>query len=151
MDELKIIAKILPYEIILLNLLKKTNNEDIREFMLKNNNYSMLIGYIYKIFLHFNINTLHLFKIDNEYYINNNYYDYYVKYDQILPIEDKELEKTTYDYINLTNDNLVHSNPEILIIQEEDAEHKETEVINDVISRDKKLFNIHPIINSFTS
>ncbi len=143
MDELISAAKALPYEIIILNLLKKTNNNDIREFMLKNNNFTMLTGYFYKIFLYLNINTLHLFKLGNNYYINNNYYDYYIKYEQILPIEDKELEKTTEDYIYALNDSLINSNPEILLIQEPyDEDDKEFDVMKDIIHYNKKLFNI---------
>lgn len=142
MDELISVAKTLPYEVILLNLLKKTNNYDIREFMLNNNDFSMLTGYFYKIFLYLNKNTLHLFKLGNDYYINNNYYDYYIKYEQILPIEDKELEKASEDYIFSINDSLINSNPEFLLIQEPEEDDKELDVMKDIISRNKKLFNI---------
>ena len=40
MDNLKLVAKTLPYEIILLKLLKDTKNEDIREYILENSFYN---------------------------------------------------------------------------------------------------------------
>ena len=144
MDNLKLVAKTLPYEIILLKLLKDTKNEDIREYILENSFYNrMPIGYIYKIFINLNINTLHLFLFENNYFINNNYYDYYVKYDQILPIVDKELSKLSDDYIYSMNDNLINSNPEYLLIQEYDSDNEnETDVMKDIINNKPKLFNI---------
>ena len=67
--------------------------------------------------------------------IYNNYYDYYVKYDQILPIVDKELSKLSDDYIYSMNDNLINSNPEYLLIQEYDSDNEnETDVMKDIIN-----------------
>lgn len=144
MDNLKLIIKTLPYEVILLKLLKYTNNEDIREYILTNNFYDrMPIGYIYKILQYYDINTLHLFKLEDDYFINNNYYDYYIKYEQILPIVDKELTKLSNDYIQSINDALINSKPEYLLIQEYDPNNEnETDVMKDIISKNPKLFNI---------
>lgn len=150
MDKLKLIIKTLPYEVILLKLLRYTNNEDIREYILKNNFYDrMPVGYIYKILQYYDINTLHLFKIEDDYFINNNYYDYYVKYEQILPIVDKELTKLSNDYIQSINDALINSKPEYLLIQEYDPNNEnETDVMNDIISKNPKSFNIRKYLKN---
>jgi len=146
MDELIKIIKILPYEIILLNFLKKTYNDEIRDFILKTNNYNIFIGYICKIINYYHYNTINLFRINNELYINN-IYDYVIKNNEIVP--------EIYDYIIDTEDEdlkdinkyLFNTIPEFIIIQEEHAEPKETKVFKDFILKKEPIFNIKSYMN----
>lgn len=147
MDELKKIIKILPYEIILLNFLKKTYNDDIRDFMLKTSNFSMYIGYISKIIDYYNTNTLHLFRINNELYINHNLYDYIIKDNQIIPeIYDIMKDIDINDFQDI-HKNLFKNNADFIIIQEEYADIKETEVFNNFISQNNNVFAIKSYIS----
>jgi hypothetical protein len=144
MDKLKIISNILPFNIIFLNYLRLMNYDDIREFMLKSHDYSMYPGFISKILNYHKLSILHLFRFNNEYYINNNYYNYHVKNNEIVPVIEDEFENSTIDYIQLTNETLINSNPEILIIQE-DNDTKETEIMKSIINNPKypkEIFNI---------
>lgn len=147
MDELKKIIKILPYEILLLNFLKKTYNDEIRDFILTSNNYSMLIGYISKIINYYNTNNLHLFRINNELYINHNLYDYTIEDNKIIPeiyniISDIDVE----DFEDI-HKNIFNTNPEFIIIQEENAEPIETKLIKNFISKKEKIFDIKSYMN----
>jgi len=147
MDELKQIIKILPYEIILLNFLKKTYNDDIRDFMLETSNFSIYIGYISKIINYYNINTLHLFRINNELYINYNLYDYIIKDNEIIPeIYDIIKDIDINDFKDI-HKNIFKTNANFIIIQEENADLKETEVFNNFISQNNTIFAIKSYIN----
>jgi hypothetical protein len=145
MDELKQIIKILPYEVILLNFLKKTYNDDIREFILNTGNFSMLIGYISKIINYYSSNLLSLFRINNELYINNNLYDYNIKNNEIIPEIYELIKNADIDSFNYKN--IFDTYPEFIIIQEEQAEPKETKVFKEFISGKEKVFDIKTYIN----
>jgi hypothetical protein len=146
MDELIKIIKILPYEIILLNFLKKTYNDEIRDFILKTNNYNIFIGYICKIINYYHNNTINLFRINNELYINN-IYDYVIENNEIVPeIYNYIIDTEDEDLIDI-NKYLFNTIPEFIIIQEEHAEPKETKVFKDFILKKEPIFNIKSYIN----
>jgi len=148
MDNLKTILNYLPYEVLLLHFLKKTNNEDIHDFILNSNNFSIFIGYIYKIINLYYENTFHFFRINNELFFNNNLYDYIISDNQIIPEFYNTVEHIYInDFFNI-HSYIFNKTPDVIIIQEEDAEPIETNLFKNFIKNNESIFNINTYINN---
>lgn len=128
------LLSIIPLEILLLKFLTLTKHDDIRTFILTNKKIKVPIGYISKILKIGNLNFIHLFKIKNNYYINNDYYDYHINNDEIKTLITNRIntKKTIFNY----NLNLIVSNPDYLIVQNEDSDPNETNMIKYLLTKD---------------
>jgi len=127
----------LSLNLFLLKFLRLTGHDNLRKMMIENKNLDILIGYIPKILLTSDYKFIHLFKIDNEYYINDNYFDYIVIDNEILRLIDPKLSYLTSEDIYFNSIYKVYNTSDLIIIQEENGDIKDTDEI-------KKIFNIYP-------
>lgn len=138
-------VSILSPDVLLLKFLKLTGHTDIRKLLLKKKEISMPMGYLSKIFTKANIKVLHLFRINKEYYINNNYYDYIIDDNEVKPMVNREyLRLNDDDKFKITMD-LIINNPDIIIVQNENAEILETNIMKYLLSKsdmDTLLLNL---------
>lgn len=136
------LLSIIPLEVLLLKFLTLTKHNDIRTFILRNKKIKVPIGYISKILKTGNLNFIHLFKIRNNYYINNDYYDYHINNNEIKTLITSQInsKETIFNY----NLNLIVSNPDYLIVQYENSEPIETTMIKYLLSKDdmENVFNL---------
>ncbi len=130
------VISILSPEVILLKFLKLTGHIDIRELLLKKKDIAMPMGFLLKVFNKANIKVLHLFHINKEYYINNNYYDYIIDNNDVKPLLNREFSRLDDDEIFKRNMDLIINNPDIIIVQNETAEILETDIMNKLLLKD---------------
>lgn len=129
------LISVLSPEILLLKFLRLTKHNSIRRTLIANNNISMCIGYISKILQSANIKFIHLFQIKGNYYINNNYYDYFSDNNDIKTLISKDFSDLNNDQIFKKNLDIIITNPDIIIIQDESAEIIDTNLMKHLLSK----------------
>jgi hypothetical protein len=118
------ILSVIPGEIFLLKFLRLTKNTDVRNFLLKTNDFSKLpVGFVSKILKVSNMNFIHLLNYHKNYFIINDYYDYVVDNDEIVE-ELNDMNMSTKDIRSL-NRKLVNSSPDMIVVQHESAINKD--------------------------
>jgi hypothetical protein len=148
MDSLKTVIKYLPYEVILLNLMRQIKDEELREFILETGNYSVPMGYINSIIHLFDDNILHLFSIDGELYINYNFIKYVIENDKIIPEIYEIIENLIpEDFADLFKKFINNTIFKYIIIQDEKANKRETNLMKYLFDEYKEVFNIKKYTN----
>ena len=118
------ILSVIPGEVFLLKLLRLCKDTKIRDLLLKTKDFSKLpVGYVAKILQVSNMNFIHLFNYNKNYFIINDYYDYVIDNYEIVP-ELKDMNMSTKD-IQSMNRRLVNSSPDIIVVQHQSAIDKD--------------------------
>lgn len=129
------ILSIIPGEIFLLKFLRLNKCNDVRKFLLKNKDFSKLpVGFVSKILKVSNMNFIHLFNYNKNYFIINDYYDYVVDNDEIVAeLNDSYMNMSIKDIHNMNRD-LVNNSPDMIVVQHENAIDKDS-MVNLMVSK----------------
>jgi len=148
MDSLKTVIKYLPYEVILLNLMRQIEDEELREFILETGNYSIPIGYINNVMQLFDDSVLHLFSIDGELYIRGNFFKYIIEDNKIITEIYEVIENLTGEnFASIFKDIISETTFKYIIIQDEKANSRETNLMKYLFDEYKEVFNIKKYTN----
>jgi len=148
MDSLKTVIKYLPYEIILLNLMRQIEDEELREFILETGNYSIPIGYINNVMQLFDDSVLHLFSIDGELYIRGNFFKYIIEDNKIITEIYEVIENLIGEnFASIFKDMISETTFKYIIIQDEKANIRETNLMKYLFDEYKEVFNIKKYTN----
>lgn len=129
------LISIITPEVLLLKFLRLTEHSDVRNILINNKDLNISIGYLSKILANAQIKFIHLFRINKEYFINNNCYDYSTDNNKIVPKISKNFLNLNKDDLFKSNMDLIIYNPDIIIIQEERANTDDTEIMKQIISQ----------------
>jgi len=148
MNSLKTVIKYLPYEIILLNLMRQIEDEELREFILETGNYSIPIGYINNVMQLFDDSVLHLFSIDGELYIRGNFFKYIIEDNKIITEIYEVIENLIGEnFASIFKDMISETTFKYIIIQDEKANIRETNLMKYLFDEYKEVFNIKKYTN----
>ena len=140
------ILSTIPAEIFLLKFLRLNKNNDLRNFILEKNDFTLLpLSYLSKILEVANMNFIYLFNYHNNHYIINDYYDYIIDDNEVKPMVNREYLKLNDDDKFKINMDLIINNPDIIIVQNENAEILETNIMKYLLSKsdmDTLLLNL---------
>lgn len=118
------ILSVIPGEVFLLKFLRLCKNSEVRNLLLKTKDFSKLpVGYVSKILQVSNMSFIHLFNYNKNYFIINDYYDYVIDNDEIVP-QLNDMNMSTKD-IQSMNRRLVNSSPDMIVVQHQSAIDKD--------------------------
>jgi hypothetical protein len=130
------ILSVIPPDVFILKFLSLTGHKDVRKFLLANENIlSMPVGYISNILKSADMKVLHLLKINKNYYINNDCYDYYIKDNKISGSIRDDFSKLSNDDKFKKNLDIIIYNPDIIIVQDESACELDTSMIKYLLTK----------------
>lgn len=121
-------------EVLLLKFLRLTEHLNVRKVLIDNKNINISLGYLSKILKQANLKFIHLFRLNKEYFINNDCYDYTTENDKVISKVSKTFLDLNKDDLFKSNFDLIITNPDIIIIQEETANSNDTEVMKKILS-----------------